>query len=104
MKPDFYGMIISKLMHGESISSIMNDYLIRNFFQKNDESSKNSRFFSKNPRQRQISFPPPTLNTQLHFLIEEENDEEDDDEAEDETSNKSSNKSTGTNSFEVIES
>lgn len=28
-------------------------------------------------RQRQLSFPPPTLNTQLPFKLEEEEDDED---------------------------
>lgn len=38
--------------------------------------------FPKNMRARQLSFPPPTLNTQLPFkLEEEENDEENEEES-----------------------
>lgn len=61
---------------------------------KNDDAiDKGSKPFSKFSRLRQLSFPPPTLNTQLPFKLEEE---ENDDEEE------SSNNSSDTNSFEVI--
>lgn len=83
-----------------------------NLFLQNDSqtSSEGVRFFSKNPRQRQFSFPPPTLNTQLPFKLEEEDDDTSDDtesekKSEDEESEKAvdkSNQSSDSNSFEII--
>lgn len=61
-----------------------------------DITDKTSKAFAKYNRQRQYSFPPPTLNTQLPFKLEEENDDEDDEEGD------KSNKSSNSNSFEVI--
>jgi hypothetical protein len=52
-------------------------------------------YAAKYNRQRQYSFPPPTLNTQLPFKLEEENDDEEEDED-------NSNQSSDSNSFEVI--
>lgn len=61
---------------------------------KNDDATdKGSKHVSKFSRLRQLSIPPPTLNTQLPFKLEEE---ENDDEEE------FSNNSSDTNSFEVI--
>lgn len=57
-----------------------------------DSTDKSFKGYSKY-RARQLSFPPPTLNTQLPFKLEEEENDEDD------SSNKSS---TDANSFEVI--
>lgn len=61
---------------------------------KSDDSmDKSLKSLSKYNRARQLSFPPPTLNTQLPFKLEEEENDEDD----------SSSKSlSDTNSFEVI--
>jgi hypothetical protein len=53
-------------------------------------------YAAKYNRQRQFSFPPPTLNTQLPFKLEEENDDEEEEEEE------NSNQSSDSNSFEVI--
>lgn len=53
-------------------------------------------YAAKYNRQRQLSFPPPTLNTQLPFKLEEENDDEEEEEEE------KSNLSSDSNSFEVI--
>lgn len=50
---------------------------------KTDELIEKGVKFPKYPRQRQCSFPPPTLITQLHFKIEEE--ENDGEESEEET-------------------
>lgn len=58
-----------------------------------DPTDKTVKFPNKYARQRQYSFPPPTLNTQLPFKLEEE---ENGDEEEEEESSKSSD------SFEVI--
>jgi hypothetical protein len=53
-------------------------------------------YAAKYNRQRQYSFPPPTLNTQLPFKLEEENDDVEEEEEE------NSNQSSDSNSFEVI--
>jgi len=73
----------------ESTQNDTDDLLMKS----DDTTDKSYKGYSKY-RARQLSFPPPTLNTQLPFKLEEEENDEDDS-----SSNKSS---TETNSVEVI--
>jgi len=61
---------------------------------RSDESLERAKHLK---RVRQLSFPPPTHNTQLPFKLEEENDEADDEDQEEEEQT-----SSDSNSFEVI--